>query len=160
MENEKVKPAEDIPIEKSMATTLMVPEDAYECIVTEIVENTRQNKLSKRQEMGAFFTFQITDGPYKGKTFTNFFTNKLTKRSKLTVLCRAIWGDEFQPEEMAQLQVMNDLQRFLLNKPLKAVLLLRHSFLTDSLWYDVAFFLKSSFYDETVAKVIIPKTDQ
>lgn len=147
----------EIPIEKSMSTTLGVPEDAYECKLIKIEENTRQNKLSHKQEMGAQFTFEIIDGPYKGKIFSNFFTNKLTKRSKLSILCRAIWGGEFEPEEMAQINLMNDLQRFLLNKPLQVILLIRHSFLTDSIWYDVAFFCKSSFYDEKIAKVIIPK---
>lgn len=147
----------DISIEYGMNSgKLTVPEDAYECVITEIRQGVNVNKLSRTQQMGGWFEFQIIDGIYKGQTFTQFFTNKLTKRSKLTVLSRAIWGREFEPAEMAQIKTVNDLQRFLLNKPLKVVLLLRHSFLTDSIWYDVAFFLKSEFFDETINQVIIP----
>lgn len=145
----------NIPIEKSLANTIGLPEDAYECKINLIEELVRANSLSKKEEAGAMFHFEIIEGPFKGKLFKQFFTAKLTKRSKLTVLCRAVWGDEFTPEEMAQLQVMSDLNKFLLEKPVKVVLLIRHSFLTDTIWYDVAFFLKSSHYDEKINKQIL-----
>ncbi len=148
---------EPIKLEFGTSSRLNIPEDAYECKVLSIEEVTQHNKLHKRQEYGGLFTFEIFHGPYKGKQFQQFFTNKVTPRSKLTVLCRAIWGQEFEPEEMAQLEFVNDLRRFLLGKPLKVILLIRKSYLTDTIWYDVAFFCKSEFYDEKTAKVIIPK---
>lgn len=148
-----------IPIEKGMALGLGVPEDAYECRIISIIEQIKTNNISRKQEMGAIFTFEIIDGLYTGKTFTQFFTNKLTKRSKLTNLCRGIWGDEFSPEENTQLETMLDLPRFLINKPVKVVLLTRHSYFTDTVWYDVAFFLKSEFYDEKANKLILPKEE-
>lgn len=148
---------EDPPILKSMSQTLNLPEDAYECIITDIEAMIRNNKFNKSRDKGANFYFEIVEGPYRGKTFSKFFTNKLTKRSQLTVVCRAIWGDEFEPEEMAQLNTMLDFKRFLLNKPLKVIMLLRYSALTDTHWYDVAFFLKSSHYNPEIAKVILPK---
>lgn len=148
----------DISLDYGMAHGgLSLPEDAYECQITDIKEEKTINKFNKKQQLGGMFTFEIIDGPHKGKQFTQFFTNKMTKRSKLTILCRAIWGQEFEPEETGQLQKLKDLKRFLLNKPLKVVLLIRHSVLSDSIWYDVAFFLKSEFYDEKVNKVILPK---
>lgn len=147
---------EDVPVLKSMSQTLSLPEDAYECVITEIENMIRNNKFNKSRDKGANFYFEIVEGPYKGKTFSKFFTNKLTKRSSLTVVCRAVWGDEFEPEEMAQINTMWDFKRFLIGKPLKVILLLRHSALTDTYWYDVAFFLKSANYNPETAKIILP----
>jgi len=153
---DKKEKQEPIPLDHGVASRLDIPEGVYECILTNITEIAKMNKLRRTTDHGAMFTFEIIEGPYKGKIFVNFFTNKLTKRSKLTVLCRAIWGDDFQPEEIVELKMVNDLKRFLLNKPFRAVLLLRHTLLTDSFWYDVAYFIKSEHYDTSIAKTILP----
>lgn len=147
--------AEKIPVEKSENVYFMLPEDAYECKITAIEEFKKSNNISHKEDLGGMFYFEVIAGPAKGRIFKSFFTAKLTKRSKLTILCRAIWGDEFTPEEMAQISVMADFRRFLLNKPLKVILLIKRSY-SDSFYYDVAFFLKSEFYNEEINKVILP----
>lgn len=150
-------PAENVPIETSIVSKMMgIPEGCYECQVVSMQEMTRMNFTSRKQELGAIFHFVISEGPYKGREFEQFFTNKLTKRSKLTVFCRGVWGDEFEPEEMAQLHVMKDFERFLIGKPVQVVILLRYSPMTETVWYDIAFFLKSLHYDAAKAKVILP----
>lgn len=148
----------DVPLEFSMSSSLQLPEDAYECVITEIVEAEQTDVKYRRKQVGGVFHFQIMHGPFAGKTFTSFFTNKVTKKSKLSILIRAIFGRELEPEEMAQLEIVSDLNRFLLNKPLNVVLLHRISAL-GNLWYDVAFFFKSEYYDERLNTTIMPKGD-
>src|SRR3990167_4213918 len=82
---------EEMRVEKGNFSIVNLPEDAYECKIIDITDQSRMSWFKKKEEFGALFTFEIIDGPYKGKTFINFFTNKLTKRSKLTVLCRGVW---------------------------------------------------------------------
>lgn len=150
--------AKDVPLEFSQSVTLNLPEDAYECMITDIVEAEKSDSTKYRKELGGVFHFRIMRGPFADKTFTSFFTNKVTKRSKLSVIIRAVFGRELEPEEMAQLEVVSDLKRFLLGKPLNVVLLTRVSAM-GNIWYDVAFFFKSEYFEEGLNTTIMPKED-
>lgn len=135
----------------------LIPEGAYEAVVVSIEEAEKKTRFSKEPVVGASIRFQVVEGPCTGKYLYQFFSNKIGRSSNLGKMCRAIWGDYLGAEELAEINEVMDLERFILGKPIMVIVILVQSRMTGVTYYDIPFYLKSEHYDEKLSRAIKPK---
>lgn len=135
-------------------------EGIYETDITAMREDTRHNTFTNTEDIGILVEFTLLDeGPMQGKTAFRFMNPTLSTKSTLTKLALAVMGREFTIEERASIQTLEDLQLFLVNKPVVIIIKNRAS-KNGKVYYNVTDFVRSKRSGVYSPNKSLPKPDE
>lgn len=121
-----------------------IDEGVYETEIISVKEKTEMNNFKHEEQIMLSISFRIApgQGPMSDRTAVKSFSPALTPNSKLTSLCKAIWGREFTPVELASIKTSDDIVALLTGKKVQIVCMNKTSS-KGRVYYDVTNFMKT-----------------
>lgn len=128
----------------------LIDEGVYNSTIVKMEEKERNNPFKNNEtQIGIQIEFVVQDDPYRGQHFWKWFNpilaeGKSGKEAYLRVLCKAVMGRYFTPEELATLNTMEDVAKYILNKNVCLIVKHKASSKTGKEYANVTDFMKSN----------------
>ncbi len=129
----------------------LILEGIYEARIIDVKETEWVMKHAKIKGMEFSFevAYNVTDGntDFKGCIALRKCTPSISPRSFLEKIIRGALGRQFTNEELAQINIVADIRKFLLGRPIVIVVENFYSILYKDMYYNVSFFARSKYWE-------------
>ena len=121
-----------------------IDEGVYETEIISVKEKAEMNNFTHEEQINLSTSFRIApgQGPMSDRVAVKSLSPALTPNSKLTSLCKAIWGREFTPVELASIKTSDDIAALLVGKKVQIIVKNKTS-AKGRVYYDVADYMKT-----------------
>jgi hypothetical protein len=132
-----------------------IEEGVWESVIVSIEERKEFNNFKQAELDVLRISYEITEGAEKGKTAVQSYNPNISPKSNLQVLCRAVLGRDFTPEELAAINTSDDVADYIVGRPVQ-ILVKKKISKKGNPYYFLTDYVKSKYFREGEGKPVEP----